>query len=68
MIEHPEFADIGKRILIAWHEGIDGLRDKRVYGIGEAVLGDSFTGFSAPEPLKTEKSVVGRSELLGSRK
>jgi len=37
MAEHPAFADIGKRMLLAWEEGIIGLRDKRVYALGDAV-------------------------------
>ena len=27
MAEHPGFRDIGKRMLLAWHEGVTGLRD-----------------------------------------
>ena len=68
MIEHPGFADIGKRMLQAWEEGVTGLRDKRVYALGEMPLGEAFSGFSAPPKLKAEKPVVGRSGLLGRRK
>lgn len=65
---HSAFADIGKRMLQAWQEGIDGLRDERVYALGGISLGDAFSGFSNPPKLVTRKSAVGRSELLGSRK
>jgi hypothetical protein len=68
MNEHPAFADIGKRMLQAWQDGVDGLRDKRVYALGEISLGDAFSGFSDRPKLVTKKSVVGRSELLGSKK
>ena len=68
MIEHPGFADIGKRMLLAWEEGITGLRDKRVYTLGEMPFGDAFSGFSDPPKLKVKKPVVGRSEWLGRRK
>lgn len=73
MNEHPAFADIGKRMLQAWQEGVDSLRDKRVYGLGAASaaaspLGNAFSGFSDPPKLVAEKSVVGRSESLGSKK
>ena len=73
MVEHPGFADIGKRMLQTWEAGVTGLRDKRVYALGDAVstkaaLGDAFGGFSDPPKLKAEKPVVGRSELLGRRK
>jgi len=68
MIEHPGFADTGKRMLLTWQEGLAGLRDKRVYALSEAPLGEAFKGFSEPPKLKSETSVVGRSELLGKRK
>lgn len=73
MVEHPGFADIGKRMLLAWEEGVTGLRDKQVYALGDAasskaVLGDAFSGFSDPPKLTVGKSVVGRSELLGKKK
>ncbi len=68
MIEHPAFADIGKRMLLAWQEGIDRLRDQRIYALGEATLGDAFAGFSDPPKLKRRKKALGRSELLPRRK
>ena len=68
MTEHPGFVEIGKRMLQAWQEGICGLRDKRVYALPEAVLGEAFTGFSDPTPVEPERTVLGRSELLAGRK
>lgn len=68
MNEHPAFADVGKRMLQAWQEGGDGLRDKRVYALGEVSLGEAFNGFSDPPKLGTKKTIVGRSELLGAKK
>lgn len=68
MVEHPDFAEVGKRMLLAWQEGIAGLRDKRVYALGEPELGEAFAGFSDPAPMKAEKNVIGRSGLLGSKK
>lgn len=65
MGEHPGFVEIGKRMLLAWQEGVASLRDKRTYAMGDAVLGDAFTGFSDPRPVQKERLVVGRSELLG---
>lgn len=65
MDEHPGFVEIGKRMLLAWQEGIAGLRDKRIYAMGDADLGDAFTNFSDPKPVKKERQVIGRSELLG---
>lgn len=68
MEEHPGFVEIGKRMLQAWQEGITGLRDRRIYALGGAELGDAFTGFPDPKPTRTERSVIGRSDLLGKRK
>jgi len=65
MAEHPAFAEIGKRMLLTWQEGITGLRDKRIYALGDAALGDAFIGLSDPKPTVTERHVIGRSDLLG---
>lgn len=67
MTEHPGFAEVGKRMLLSWQEGLAGLRGKRTYAMGEVELGEAFTGFSAPEPVKKERQVIGRSDLLGRR-
>ncbi|MGH8831370.1 MAG: type II toxin-antitoxin system HipA family toxin [Polaromonas sp.] len=67
MAETSGFEDVGKRMLIAWAEGVQGLRDQRVYAVGEWAGGDSFDGFSAPPKLKENKSKIGRSPLLGER-
>lgn len=65
MERYPGFRDIGKRMLMAWAEGVQGLRDQRVYAAGDWISGDAFEGFSAPEKLKQEKTRIGRSPLLG---
>lgn len=67
MEEHSGFREIGKRMLLAWQEGVDGLRSKRIYDLGGAVLGDAFTGFSDPLPVKPARNAIGRSNLLGGR-
>lgn len=64
MVEHPEFADLGKRMLLTWQEGLSSLRDKRAYAMGEPELGEAFAGFSDPAPTTLERRVIGRSELL----
>ena len=59
---------VGKRMLIAWHEGVSGLRSPRTYAMGAWCPGKALTGFSAPPKLKNpKKTVVGRSELLGKK-
>ena len=68
MAVHPGFVDIGKRMLIAWHEGVSGLRDSRTYAMGAWRAGEALTGFSEPLKLKNpKKAAVGHSELLGKR-
>lgn len=67
MVEHPDFTDIGKRMLLAWEEGITGLHGKRIYALGDVALGDAFKGFSDPPKLNAGNSTIGRSELLGRR-
>jgi serine/threonine-protein kinase HipA len=68
MREHAGFLDIGKRMLLAWQDGIKGLQDKRIYAFADADLGEAFTGFSEPEPIKPIHAVIGRSDLLGRPK
>lgn len=67
MTLHADFREIGKRMLLSWQEGVAGLRDKRVYALSSANLGEAFTRFSEPEPAKSKRDVVGRSELLAKR-
>jgi serine/threonine-protein kinase HipA len=67
MAQHPGFEDIGKRMLMAWAEGVQGLRDQRVYALGEWTAGDAFEGFSPPPKLTADNNKIGRSPLLGKR-
>lgn len=68
MQQHPGFVDIGKRMLLAWQDGINGLRDKRVYALAATASGEAFTGFSEPKPTSPKQTVIGRSDLLGRKK
>jgi serine/threonine-protein kinase HipA len=67
MAQHPGFADIGKRMLLAWAEGVQGLRDERVYAVVDWVAGAAFEGFSPPPKQKSETAKIGCSPLLGKR-
>ena len=67
MAQHPGFEDIGKRMLMAWAEGVQGLRDARVYAVGEWQAGAAFEGFSAPPKLVSSQEKIGRLPLLGQR-
>jgi serine/threonine-protein kinase HipA len=65
---HADFTDIGKRMLVAWREGIASLRDKRVYALGHWNMSDALMGFEDPPKLDNPRTVVGRSELLARPK
>ncbi len=69
MVQHPAFEDIGKRMLMAWAEGVQGLRDQRVYAVGDWTAGAAFEGFSPPPKQKTHSAStrIGESPLLGKR-
>ena len=67
MTEHPGFEEVGKRMLLAWAEGVQGLRDERVYAVGDWAAGEAFAGFSAPPKLTAKTEKIGRSPLLGER-
>jgi serine/threonine-protein kinase HipA len=67
MTEHRGFAEIGKHMMIAWQEGIDGLRNKRTYALSATSLGEAFAGLSDPKPVKKSRQVIGRSDLMGKR-
>ncbi|MDR0205356.1 MAG: type II toxin-antitoxin system HipA family toxin [Delftia acidovorans] len=67
MAQHDGFRDIGKRMLTSWSEGVQGLRDQRVYAIGDWMPGDAFEGFSAPPKLKSATAKVARSRLPDER-
>lgn len=67
MTQHPGFEDIGKRMLMVWAEGVQGLRDQRVYALGGWEPPAAFEDFSPPPEQKTESTKIGRSPLLGQR-
>jgi serine/threonine-protein kinase HipA len=64
MTRYAAFEDIGKRMLLAWNEGVTGLRGKRVYSLQDWNPSSAFEGFSDPLPRSNEKAVIGRSEGL----
>ena len=67
MVQHPGFEDIGKRILLAWAEGVQGLRDQRVYAMPNWMGNTAFDDFSPQPKLMTLQEKIGRSPLLGER-
>jgi serine/threonine-protein kinase HipA len=67
MTRYAAFEGIGKRMLLAWNEGVTGLRGKRVYSLQEWNPSCAFEGFSDPPPHSHEKAVIGRSEGSAKR-
>ena len=67
MVQHPGFEDLGKRMLLSWAEGVRGLRDARVYALGDWTAGPAFEGFTNPPKQKSESTKIGRSPLQGKR-
>jgi serine/threonine-protein kinase HipA len=61
------FKDVGKRMLAAWNEGVNVLREPRMYGLSPWKSSSAFEGISDPPKLKNSREVVGRSELLAHR-
>jgi serine/threonine-protein kinase HipA len=42
MAQHPDFAALGTRMLAAWAEGVRGLRDQRIYALGDTTSSDDL--------------------------
>ena len=47
----PGIEFMGKRMLMAWAAEVQGLRDQRVFGPGDAAPGGAFADFSPPPSL-----------------
>ena len=62
-----DFKDTGKRMLAAWSEGVNHLRESRMYGLSPWKSNPAFEGISDPPKLETPRTVIGRSELLAGR-
>jgi hypothetical protein len=54
-------------MLAAWSEGVNSLRDSRMYSLSPWKSNPAFDGVSDPPKLETQRTVVGRSELLAGR-
>ena len=67
MTEHADFRDLGKRMLLAWQQGLNGLRGKGVYGSGDWPGDKVFEGISDPPKLVNPSTAMGRSPLMGDR-
>jgi serine/threonine-protein kinase HipA len=64
-----DFKDTGKWMLATWSEGVNQLRDSRMYSLSAWKSSEAFEGISDPPKLENPGTVVGHSELLaGIRK
>jgi serine/threonine-protein kinase HipA len=63
----PGFKETGKRMLAAWSEGINLLRNTRMYALSPWKSSPAFEGISDPAKLKSPRKVISRSELLANR-
>lgn len=61
------FKDTGTRMLMAWSEGVNLLRQSRMYGLNTWKSSKAFEGISDPPKLENPTKVIGRSELLATR-
>ncbi len=68
MNDLASFKDTGKRMLAAWSEGVNHLRDSKTYGLSPWESGKAFEGISDPPKLENPRTVVGRSELLAGKR
>lgn len=64
MNDHAGFTDTGKRMLAAWSEGVNHLRDTRMYSLSTWKSNPAFEGISDPPKLENPQKVIGKSELL----
>lgn len=58
MQEQKGFRDLGKQMLLAWQEGIQGLRNNSMYALGSWREDEIFQGFSNPPKVKIKKKKI----------
>lgn len=61
------FKDTGKRMLIAWSEGVKFLREPHMYALSPWKPTRAFEGISEPPKLENPRTVIGHSRLLAGR-
>jgi hypothetical protein len=67
MNQLPGFRDIGKRMLATWSDGIQLLREPRIYAMSEWQSNEAFRGTSDLPKLESPSPVIGRTPLLAIR-
>ena len=61
------FKDVGTRMLATWNDGVNVLREPRMYGLSPWKSSPAFEGISDPPKLRNPRKVIGQSELLANR-
>ncbi len=64
---HPEFKELGKRMLKTWDIGVSGLRDKKTYSLSQWKSSEHVARISDPPKLNPTKDRIGESDGLGKR-
>jgi serine/threonine-protein kinase HipA len=65
---HDGFKEIGTRMLLAWKEGVNGVREKSIYDLPAFATGSAFKGLATVPKLSTSRVAQGRSEGLATRR
>lgn len=68
MQTHVGFRAIGARMLLAWNDGVNGLRDRHVYSLPPWQAGPAFDEIPDLRKLENPDEAVGHSEGLASRR
>ena len=67
MTRYKGFREVGARMLRTWNDGVDSLRESRVYGLPMWQHGPAFEALPEPPKLVARKKIIGRSEGLPNR-
>lgn len=67
--QFPEFHEVGKRMLLAWEEGVNSLRAKTISFVEIPGMKEVMENTLLPDSATETKpgAAIGRSELLGKR-
>jgi serine/threonine-protein kinase HipA len=68
MLQHVDFEELGTRVLRTWNEGVQGLRERKVYGLEPWKGGKAFDELAEPPKLRMPNNEIGRSEGLARRR
>jgi serine/threonine-protein kinase HipA len=64
---HPAFREVGKRMLLAWNDGMQSLKLEKSWQLPDLTDFLSSSRLSEPERMRVPRNVIGRSNLLPDR-